>query len=657
MCGIAGFILSVPMTAPHEVLRKMSHLVSHRGPDSCGEWTSPCYKVGFAHSRLSILDLSESGRQPMVSASGRYTITFNGEIYNHLDLRKNIESKVGANWNGASDTETLLACIDLYGIDEAVSMLVGMFAFAVYDSKESKIHLIRDRLGEKPLYYGVFGGNVVFSSEVKSMRCFPGASFEVDRGGLALYMKHNCVPAPYSIWKGIRKVSPGTILSFDVHGKLLNESRYWDASSMISEKVGTFLGGKAEAKSRLRDVLCDSVAKQMISDVPLGAFLSGGIDSSLIVALMQECSVLPVNTFSIGFDDYRYNEANFAKSVSKHLGTCHTEMYVSSRDMMEVVPQIPTIYDEPFSDSSQIPTYLVSHLAKKRVSVSLSGDGGDELFGGYNRHVVADHHWHTISRIPALLRGIASKSILSLRSSQWDMILRPLMKALPGKIPINAGDRLHKAAGVLASSSVSELYSRLVSHWDGQEVVLGAEKYPSILNSKQFDDIDLLPAELMMAMDMVSYLPDDILVKVDRASMANSLECRSPFLDHRVVEFAWSLPHDLKIRDGKGKWILRDLLYDYVPKRLIDRPKMGFGIPLGNWLRNELRDWAEDLLDPVVLSEQGYFNVGMVRDVWDQHRSGRRNCEYLLWDVLMFQSWLRAQAGWKEYEYARALVV
>ena len=649
MCGLTGFLQPALLSveAASSVVTTMSDRIVSRGPDDFGVWLDVEAGIALAHRRLSILDLYPAGHQPMVSASGRYVIAFNGEIYNHHILRKDLQS-IGecAGWRGHSDTETLLAGFDTWGITATVEKSIGMFAFAVWDKEARTLTLGRDRLGEKPLYYGWQGEIFLFGSELKALRVHPAFRAEVDRNALALLMRHNYIPAPYSIYQGIHKLLPGSLLTVSLQNRNTQPQRYWDARQVVADGLAQpFIGSPDEAVDALDKLLRDAVAQQMMADVPLGAFLSGGVDSSTIVALMQAQSNRPVRTFTIGFHEAGYNEAEHAKAVARHLGTDHTELYVSPQQALDVIPRLPSLYCEPFADSSQIPTFLVSQLARQHVTVSLSGDAGDELFGGYNRYVLGQRLWGKLSRLPVGLRQGLAQMLSSVSPYVWNRLLGPMQKLLPSSLAhANIGDKLHKGAGVMAARTPAELYRLLVSHWpQPSELVIGATEPPTVLT-----DLDQQPqtdhfVHQMMALDMLTYLPDDILTKVDRAAMGVSLETRVPLLDHRVVEFAWRLPLDYKLHDGVGKWPLRQVLYKYVPRELIERPKMGFGVPIDSWLRGPLREWAEDLLDERRLRREGYFNPEPIRVKWLEHLSGKRNWQYHLWDVLMFQAWLENQ--------------
>jgi asparagine synthase (glutamine-hydrolysing) len=624
----------------------MADRIVTRGPDSDGYWFDADDQIGFGHRRLAIVDLSPAGHQPMSAPSGRYMTVFNGEIYNHIELREQLEAAGDAPaWRGHSDTETMLACLDAWGLERTVRACTGMFAIAVWDRQTKQLSLVRDRLGEKPLYYGWQGtGNAatfLFASELKALKAHPAFSAGIDRGALTLLLRHNCIPAPYSIHEGIRKLEPGEILSVSLRDREPRIQAYWSMAEAVEQgRASPFQGSPAEAVDELERLLSASIKRQMMADVPLGAFLSGGIDSSTVVALMQAQSSRPVKTFTIGFNEEGYNEAVHAKAVAHHLGTEHTELYVPAPKALDVVPKLASLYCEPFSDSSQIPTYLVSELARQHVTVSLSGDAGDELFAGYGRYTWTHRLWGRISRCPTSLRRMGAVAITSVSPGAWNGMLRPLRPLLPQALQVaNLGDRLHKGAQVLAYQTQEELYRSLVSHWmQPAEIVRDGSEPATRLTSGQFDA--LTGIEKMMALDAVSYLPDDILVKVDRAAMGVSLETRVPMLDHRLVEFAWRLPLDYKLRDSTSKWVLRQLLYRHVPKALIERPKMGFGVPLDMWLRTSLKDWAEALLDESRLRREGFFDPAPIRRKWQEHLSGSRNWHYQLWDVLMFQAWL-----------------
>lgn len=647
MCGIAGFLQEDAGEDSPNILGRMAAALLHRGPDDGGIWHVRSQGIGLAHRRLSILDTSAAGHQPMASAHKRYVIAFNGEIYNHLALRQWLEQAGAAPvWHGHSDTETLLAAFEAWGVANTLPRLNGMFAIALWDTQQQQLTLARDRAGEKPLYWGWQGEGrqavFLFGSELAALARHPQCRRQVDRGALSLLLRHKAVPAPHSIYQGISKLMPGCWLSVSLRARQPQVHCYWSASAQIRQGIAQPFGGSAaEAVTALDALLRDAVGMQMLSDVPLGAFLSGGIDSSLVVAQMQAQSARPVKTFTIGFDQSGYNEAEQAKAVARHLGTDHTELYVSANDALALIPKLPVIYSEPFADSSQIPTWFVANLARQQVTVALSGDAGDELFAGYNRYPIAARLWGRLSRLPLPLRHTAARLITLLSPEAWNR----MGGALPGSIsPRLLGEKLHKGASVLGSVSAEELYYGLVSHWrDPASIVIGGEEPATLLKGNVPDLGGLSDAERMMALDLLSYLPDDILAKVDRAAMANSLETRVPLLDHRLIDFAWSLPLDYKMRDGQTKWPLRQVLKRYVPDELVNRPKMGFGVPLAAWLRGPLRDWAETLLAEPRLRQDGYFQPAPIRERWTAHLSGRRNWAYQLWDVLMFNAWLDSQ--------------
>ncbi len=646
MCGIAGFLDIARQTGSDELqstVKKMVDTLRHRGPDDNGVWVDAETGIALGHSRLSIVDLSPTGHQPMLSACSRYVIVFNGEIYNFKTLRQELEA-MGHKFSGHSDTEVMLAAINQWGLEAAVKRFNGMFTFALWNRQAQCLHLARDRLGEKPLYYGWMGKTFLFGSELKALCAHPDFKKEINRNALALYLRHNYVPAPYSIYKDIYKLPAGTILTLKRTDNtyLPAPVPYWSAKEVAECGVAEpFTGTIEEAISQLESLLREAIKMRMEADVPLGAFLSGGVDSSLVVAIMQAQSERPVRTFSIGFYESDYNEANYAKAVAQHLGTDHTELYVTPEQAMAVIPLLPTLYDEPFADSSQIPTFLVSRLARRYVTVSLSGDGGDELFAGYNRYFWGQNIWKKMGWMPKNLRRAASTALTSLSPQAWEAIFQKMKKAMPEKIrQQNPGDKLHKLSEILVVENPEAMYLGLVSHWkDPSSLVLGSCEPPTNLTdrSKWANLPDF--TQRMMYLDIVTYLPDDILVKVDRASMGVSLEARVPLLDHRVVEFVWSIPMSMKIRNSQSKWLLRQVLYKYVPKELIERPKMGFGVPIDSWLRGPLREWAEVLLDEQRLREEGFFNPQPIREKWAEHLSGKRNWQYYLWDVLMFQAW------------------
>ncbi|TQQ13481.1 asparagine synthase (glutamine-hydrolyzing) [Vibrio cholerae] len=625
MCGISGFFsFSVPYDSTS--LYKINTWLQHRGPDDSGAWYDEKQGIALGHTRLAIVDLSPAGHQPMTSAGDRFVIAFNGEVYNHLALRKQLESQNSAPaWRGHSDTETLLACFSAWGIEATLKTTVGMFALALWDKQEQQLTLARDRLGEKPLYWGWCGDTLLFGSELKALKAHPDFNAKVDRGALSLLLRYNYIPAPYTIYQGIEKLPAGQYVQIK-KGQLRADVQlkaYWQFNQAIERGLANpFSGTDTQATDLLEQTISQAVSGQMLSDVPLGAFLSGGVDSSTIVALMQQQSKQPVRTFAIGFDEPGYNEAEYAKEVARHLGSDHTEMYVSAQDVLDLVPHLPDIYCEPFADSSQLPTFLVSRMAKQHVTVALSGDGGDELFGGYNPYQFAPRVWSKLQQLPLPLRHIAYR----------------LLSGLP--LP----EKFAKLLRVLPAKDKEQFYQILMSHWDNTEqLVIGGNDYPTLINSAaRWPKTDSFE-HWMMAMDASQYMTDDILVKVDRAAMANSLETRVPLLDHRVVELAWQLPLHMKIRAGVGKWVLREVLYRHVPREMIERPKKGFSVPLGQWLRGPLRDWAEALLDKQRLEQEGYFNSIVVRRIWSEHLQGKRDHARKLWGILMFQAWLEKQ--------------
>lgn len=644
MCGIAGLIdpaAGLGDEALQDAARTMADTLWHRGPDDGGTWADPESGLGLGFRRLAILDLTDAGHQPMHSASGRYVVVFNGEIYNHRELRRDLDGP----WRGHSDTEVMLAAFTRWGVEEATRRFNGMFAFALWDRERRVLTLGRDRLGEKPLYYGTVGRTFAFGSELKALRAIPGFSATPDRDALALFLRHGYIPAPYSAYQGIAKLPPGHLL--DVREGCPGTPRaYWSAREAAQKGLQEpFQGSRTEAREALHQLLRDAVRLRLEADVPLGAFLSGGIDSSLVVALMQEQRSDPVRTFTIGFAEQGYDEAPHARAVAGHLGTEHTELYVTPDQALAVVPQLARMYDEPFSDSSQIPTHLVSALARRDVTVSLSGDGGDELFGGYSRYAQLDVLWRRLSRVPAPLRRAAAAGVRRVPTRAWDAAFRAAGPVLPprGRVA-QPGGKLHHLAASFGRSTAEDVYLQMVSLWDDPaSLVLGATEHPTALTDRRAG-IDADPVLRVMQLDAVSYLPDDILAKVDRAAMAVSLETRVPLLDHRVYELAWSLPADYRYAGGTGKRLLREVLRQYVPDALIDRPKMGFGVPIGSWLRGPLRPWAEELLDERRLRDQGLLDPGPVRAAWEGHLSGAVDEKYRLWAVLLLQAWLEEQA-------------
>lgn len=642
MCGIAGFWqLSQDNADPLETLSCMGATLAHRGPDDSGLFHDDATGIGLAFRRLSILDLSTDGHQPMFSASGRLAIIFNGEVYNFEEVRAELGSH---QWRGHSDTEVMLEALERWGVEAAVQRFIGMFAFALWDRRERKLYLVRDRLGIKPLYYGRAGTAFVFASELKAIRQHPEFEAEIDRDALALYMRHNYVPSPHCIYKGLFKLQPGCMLTLNSSTTAPLISRYWSGVEVARRGQQSPLQvSESDAIEELHQLLLRAVRLRMIADVPLGAFLSGGVDSSTVVALMQAQSQRPVKTFTIGFQEEGYNEAIDAKRVAEHLRTDHTELYLTPKDAQDIVPLLPRMYDEPFSDSSQIPTYLVSKLARGSVTVSLSGDGGDELFGGYNRYSMIRRIWNFRRFVPTPLLNAASSVLQAVPPHRIDKAFRILRPVLPKTLRQGTpGNKAHKLAEFLSQDTPQALYHQALSHWTNPTAIIPDSHEPDTVR----ECVEYLSAsanieEVMMLTDLLNYLPDDILTKIDRASMAVSLEARVPLLDHRVVEFAWSLPLSLKIRKRENKWILRQVLYKYVPATLIERPKMGFGVPIDFWLRGPLRDWAESLLSEQSLSDHGLLNPDCIRKKWSEHLSGHHNWQYLLWDVLVFQDWFQ----------------
>ncbi|HLV78789.1 MAG TPA: asparagine synthase (glutamine-hydrolyzing) [Chthonomonadaceae bacterium] len=649
MCGLTGFWERSGRGGMEEALRatvaRMTATLVHRGPDDSGTFVDALAGLALGFRRLAIVDLSPAGHQPMVSASGRYVIVYNGEVYNFARLRRELEGQ-GAAFRSRSDTEVILAAVEAWGVKRALQRFIGMFALALWDRQERVLTLARDPLGIKPLYYTCAGGTVLFGSELKALRAHPAFCPEIDRNALPLLLRFNYIPAPYSIYKNVYKLPPGTLLTAPAGaGDLAAPEPYWSAREVAERGVADPLAcSEDEAVERLDALLRDAVGLQMVADVPLGVFLSGGIDSSTVAALMQAQSSRPIRTFSIGFAEAGYDEAQHARAVACHLGADHTELYVTPQEAMAVIPRLPALYDEPFADASQIPTFLVSQMARRHVTVSLSGDGGDELFAGYTRYFWARGLWRRIGRMPRSLRGATASVLAGVPPGAWDGMFAAAGAALPRRLrPCRPGDKLAKLAEVVGAGGPDALYLALVSHWkDPAALTPGAVEPPTPLTRQ--DGGPALPefTQRMLYLDTISYLPDAILTKVDRASMGVSLEARVPLLDHRVVEFAWRVPLALKIKNEQGKWLLRQALYQYVPAALIERPKTGFAIPLDSWLRGPLRDWAEALLDEGRLRAEGFFAPAPIRARWTQHLAGRNNWQYYLWSVLMFQAWLEA---------------
>jgi asparagine synthase (glutamine-hydrolysing) len=641
MCGFVGCLSTSYLK--QEIIQKMTRTLTHRGPDESNIWQDYVSGISFGHQRLSILELSSAGSQPMFSANGRFALVYNGEIYNHLDCRKSLtESGFEVSWRGSSDTETLIEMISALGLEKSLTLTTGMFSLALWDKVEKKLFLARDRFGEKPLYYGWQGGSFIFGSELKALKIHPDFQNDIDSNALGLFLQYNYVPTPLSIFKGINKLTPGSILSVSLGNTTVCINQYWSTiDTMISGKKNPFKGTITETINETENVLKKAVKSQLLADVPLGAFLSGGIDSSMIVSLMSAVSNKSVNTFTIGFDEKGFNEAVYAKKIANHLGTYHTELYINPKDCFDVIPLLGSMYDEPFADSSQIPTYLVSKLASGSVKVALSGDGGDELFGGYNRYFFAEKLWNSLKFIPKPLRSGLYSSINNLNTQQWDVLSGILHYVLPKKYHFsNLTDKLKKASLLLAVESFDDVYFKLVKQWENPGEILNFDFNPQ---KNKLISSDLLQdnMEKMMLNDLLTYLPDDILCKVDRAGMAVSLESRIPFLDHNVFAFSSSLPLSFKINKWTSKWILREILKKYIPENLINRPKMGFGIPLEAWLRGPLKEWADDLLGEKLINNSGMLNPKGVRQKWEEHISGNRNWHYQLWNILMFQAWYK----------------
>jgi len=635
MCGIAGCFMNY---ASHsqltEVVVRMGDTLEHRGPDNDGVWVDDIVGLALVHRRLSIMDVSALGNQPMASACGRYIIVFNGEIYNFSELRTNLDKAgLSPNWQGNSDTEVLLAAISVWGIELALQKCTGMFALALWDRDDKSLCLARDRVGEKPLYYGRSGTTFIFGSELKALRAHPDFNNSVNRNALASFMKYSYIPAPESIYNGIHKLSPGHILYVNLASSDDRLVPYWSLYDIGSKS------NRVVSLDELHHCLDQAVLNQMVADVPVGAFLSGGVDSSLIVALMQQHSTDSVNTFAIGFTESEYDESSYAHLVAEHLGTKHTELIVSPAELLAVVPNLPLLYDEPFGDSSQVPMFLVSQLARQFVTVALSGDGGDEVFGGYNRYIWANSVWKNISSIPLPFRRILSNILLALSANSWSSVYSLLEKITPNKYHMRlAGEKIHKIAHSLSAKTTDDLYRQLTTICPDSVVIDAAVSELEVVLPA-----NLSPAEQMMFLDFKKYLHGDILTKVDRAAMGVGLETRIPFLDHNVVEFAWSMPLNMKLRNGQSKWALRHLLRRYLPANLIDRPKMGFGVPIDSWLRGPLREWAGDLLSEDSLQRGGYLTPHIVQNLWKEHQSGRYNRQHSLWNMLMFQAWLSEQ--------------
>jgi asparagine synthase (glutamine-hydrolysing) len=645
MCGFSGFFgfADLPYSGVQKTILTMGEALRHRGPDDHGVWINTALEIALVHRRLAVVDLSAAGNQPMVSSTGRFILAFNGEIYNHRDIRKLLlKSNEFVNkkvkWRGHSDTETLLVALEFWGIDRTLKELNGMFAFALWDQKERKLFLARDRFGEKPLYYGSLQNSFVFGSELKALAAHSQWRGDIDRDALALFMRYTHVPAPKTIYQDIKKILPAHYLVVSNQGQIIGDPIcYWSLENAAYQGIENRKGDAVELADELDYLLKDAVGLRMTSDVPLGAFLSGGYDSTMIVAQMQAQSSQPVRTFSIGNEQEDLDEARYAAAVAKHLGTEHTELYVTSSDALSVIPKLPQIYDEPFADSSQIPTFLVSQLARRDVTVALSGDGGDELFAGYNRHFAGVKIWEKLNQLPLAFRKTISHGLTSFDAAGFArlMVLVSRLTSIP-----SMSLKMTKLCSALSARDDLDFYDLLKAHWKSSSVILGASDF-SGYDGQQLESAKFL--DRMLFMDMQTYLQDDILTKVDRASMAVSLEARVPFLDHRLVEFSWRVPPEFKVRNGQGKWLLREVLHRYVPHELMERPKQGFSIPIAQWLRGPLRDWGEELLDSKRLHQEGFFNVDMVRSSWKRLLTGKGHEEHKLWCVLMFQAWLDNQ--------------
>lgn len=639
MCGIVGLVSNKSKLLNENSAFQMESMIDKlksRGPDDRGIWHSSNRQIIFGHTRLSIQDLSLSGHQPMHSKSGRYTIVFNGEIYNHLDLR----SKLNISWSGHSDTETILALIDQFGINKTLQAIVGMFAFAVFDNIEGTLYLTRDRLGEKPMYYGWLNSKkdkFVFASDLSAIKINDEFERSISKASICQFLRHNYIASPNSIYENIYKLEPGTILCFDTAKFTYSVSKYWDILN-IASSIGRSTFSENEWIERLEELIFKSVKKSLISDVTVGAFLSGGVDSSLIASIMQKCQTNSVKTFTIGFDDPSFNEAEHAKDIAKYIGSDHTELYVDERLVQEMIYKMPATYSEPFADSSQLPTFIVSELASKNLKVVLSGDGGDELFGGYTRYLSIDQLWNKLNLIPYVIKIFLGRSANHIHPQ----FLNKIGNKMPSRLlKRDIGDKIQRVCSMLCNTNQQDMYLSLISHFQHPSdwVISSSEPANKVTSDYNiFNNMNF--QEKMMILDILTYLPDDILVKIDRAAMANSLETRVPFLDKDIVEFSLRMPSIYKIKDRESKWILKQILNKHIPKKLTDRPKKGFSIPIGKWIRTSLVDWAESLIDRKLLENQGFLDADKVQSMWNEHRNGRRDFGLPLWNILMFQAWL-----------------
>jgi len=623
MCGIVGLLNqknSYSTSELKEIMSKMASTLQSRGPDNTDTWNNAKKGIALGHTRLSIIDLSTEGNQPIHSSNKRFSLSYNGEIYNFPEIRQDLESK-GINFKGHADSEVLVEACNVYGIKETIAKLIGMFAFAIWDNKEETLTLVRDRLGIKPLYWGRVGGDILFASQSKAFSKHPKWQPQINEEALAYYFRFGYIPHPYSIYNDIQQLTPGHLITINKDLQTKEES-YWQLNYTTTSLSET------EATEQLEHLLNDAIKKRMISDVPIGAFLSGGVDSSLITAIMQQQSSRPIKTFTVGFHNSNFDESPHARKIAEHLGTDHTELHVTPQDMQDLIPSIPDAYDEPFADSSQVPTMLISKLIRNHVTVALSGDGGDEIFAGYNRYIFANKLKQLFST-PHTIRALTAGIITSVAPNIWD-------KIIPGQSI--SGDKIHKLASVLKLKHFHDIYPHLTSQWQDTKLPLSNDTIQN-LSSKDHFQTNIDNIHSMQIADIHNYLPDDILTKVDRASMAYGLEARVPLLDHRIVEFGMSLPLKYSLDKGVSKKILRNILYKHIPKKLIERPKMGFAIPLADWLRGDLRDWAEDLLSEDKIAKSGLLDAKPIRQKWQEHQKGSRNWQYALWPVLMFQAW------------------